>query len=113
MFTRATAYDVFLLEYDDERSGSFAPLADLPQDKVAVLGLVTTKRPQLESVEELEARIGEAARYFPRQQLAISPQCGFAGELAGNPISAADQEAKLRLVSEVARRTWVPSVVAG
>jgi 5-methyltetrahydropteroyltriglutamate--homocysteine methyltransferase len=105
-FRRATNYDVFLLEYDDERSGGFEPLADLPDDKVAVLGLVTTKRPDLEDADELVARIEEAARYFPKDQLALSPQCGFASEVAGNPIDEGDQRAKLRRIHEVVQRVW-------
>lgn len=83
VFRRATEYNCFLLEYDDERSGG-SP--DLPDDKVAVLGLVTTKRPDLELRDAL-ARIEEAAKYFPKEQLAPSPQCGFASEVAGNPAS--------------------------
>ncbi|HLI16478.1 MAG TPA: cobalamin-independent methionine synthase II family protein [Acidimicrobiales bacterium] len=106
VFRRATAFQRFLLEYDDERSGSFEPLADLPDDKVAVLGLVTTKRPELERTDALLRRIDEAARHFAREQLAISPQCGFASEIAGNPLSEADQRAKLKLVAEVARLAW-------
>jgi 5-methyltetrahydropteroyltriglutamate--homocysteine methyltransferase len=105
-FRRATAFDRFLLEYDDERSGGFEPLGDVPDDKVVVLGLVTTKRPDLERADELVARIEEASRHFPKEQLAVSPQCGFASDLAGNPLSEADERAKLALVSEVARRVW-------
>lgn len=106
VFKRATAYDTFLLEYDDERSGGFAPLADLPDDKVAVLGLVTTKRADLETPAELEARIREAAEYFPLEQLALSPQCGFASELDGNPLDADAERAKLKLVADVAHEVW-------
>ena len=106
VFNRARRYSSFMLEYDDERSGGFAPLAEIPSDKIVVLGLVSTKRAALEAAEGLLDRIGEAARYFPREQLALSPQCGFASGIAGNPIDAAGQEAKLRLVGEVARHAW-------
>jgi 5-methyltetrahydropteroyltriglutamate--homocysteine methyltransferase len=106
VFQRATKYDIFLLEYDDWRSGSFEPLRDIPQEKVVVLGLVSTKKEAVEPSEGLIARIEEASRYFPREQLALSTQCGFASVLQGNPISAAAQEAKLRLVAEVAHRVW-------
>lgn len=106
VFRRATRYSTFLLEYDDARSGGFAPLADIPRDKAVVLGLISTKKPAMEDPSELLARINEAARYFPREQLALSPQCGFASGVAGNPIGEAEQEAKLRLVAEVAHRAW-------
>lgn len=107
VFQRATHYDIFLLEYDDWRSGSFAPLADVPQDKRVALGLVSTKTDTLEPAEGLIARIAEAAQYFPREQLAISTQCGFASILMGNPITPATQEAKLRLVASVAHQVWL------
>jgi len=106
VFRRANRYGAFLLEYDDARSGGFAPLADVPRDKAVVLGLVSTKKNTLESAGELLTRIEEAARYFPRDQLALSPQCGFASGIKGNPIDAAMQEKKLRLVAEVAHRAW-------
>lgn len=106
VFKRATAYDVFLLEYDDDRSGTFEALRDVPDDKVAVLGLVTTKRAELEDADELVARIEQAAKYFPKEQLALSPQCGFASELAGNPLDETDQRAKLERVAEVVERVW-------
>jgi 5-methyltetrahydropteroyltriglutamate--homocysteine methyltransferase len=107
VFKRATNFDVFLLEYDDERSGSFEPLSKLPDDKVVVLGLVSSKRPELESVEALVQRIDQAARYVPKERLAISTQCGFAPVVVGaNPISEEVQEAKLRRVAEVADRVW-------
>lgn len=95
-----------LLEFDDERSGSFEALADMPDDKCVVLGLVSTKRNALESADIVKGRINEAARYFPKAQLAISTQCGFASVLFGNPVSAEMQEAKLRLVGQVAREIW-------
>jgi 5-methyltetrahydropteroyltriglutamate--homocysteine methyltransferase len=104
-FDRAPNVDVWMLEYDDERSGGFGPLAALPDDKVAVLGLVTTKRPAMEDPARLRARIGEAARFHPREQLGISTQCGF--ESGTNaPLNSAQQEAKLRLVADVAHDVW-------
>jgi methionine synthase II (cobalamin-independent) len=106
LFQRATNYDVFLLEYDDERSGSFAALSDIPDDKVVVLGLVSSKFDRMESPDELAARVGEASRFFPREQLALSTQCGFASAGPGNAISEGAQENKLRLVAEVADRVW-------
>ena len=96
----------FLLEYDDERSGGFEPLRAVPEDREVVLGLVTTKKPRLESVDELRRRIDEAARIVPLARLALSPQCGFASTMAGNRISPADQDAKLRRVAETARLVW-------
>ncbi|HEX2729158.1 MAG TPA: cobalamin-independent methionine synthase II family protein [Rubrobacteraceae bacterium] len=95
-----------MLEYDDERSGGFEPLAHVPEDKVAVLGLVTTKTPRRETPEELEARIREAANYVPLERLALSPQCGFATSVIGNAISVEDEERKLRVISETADRVW-------
>jgi 5-methyltetrahydropteroyltriglutamate--homocysteine methyltransferase len=95
-----------MLEYDDERSGSFEPLADLPDDKVVVLGLLSTKHDELESDEVLDAKIAEAARFHPREQMAVSTQCGFASVAVGNEISEATQERKLRAVAELAQRTW-------
>jgi 5-methyltetrahydropteroyltriglutamate--homocysteine methyltransferase len=106
VFQRATKYDIFLLEYDDWRSGSFAPLADIPHDKTVVLGLVSTKKSALEPAEGIIARIEEASRYFAREHLALSTQCGFASVIGGNPITEAAQDAKLRLVVDVARRVW-------
>ena len=106
VFRRASKYDVFLLEYDDARSGSFEALRDIPRDKTVVLGLLSTKTSTLESPDGLTGRIDEAAKYFPRDQLALSPQCGFASIIAGNPITEAAQQAKLRLVSDVAHRVW-------
>ena len=106
LFQRAANYDVFLLEYDDERSGSFAALGDVPDDKVVVLGLVSTKFDQMEPADRLADRIGEASRFFPREQLALSTQCGFASAGPGNAISEGAQENKLRLVGEVAARVW-------
>jgi 5-methyltetrahydropteroyltriglutamate--homocysteine methyltransferase len=101
-----TLFNRFLLEYDDSRSGGFAPLAHLPEDRVAVLGLVTTKKPELETETELKARIEEATRYVPLERLALSPQCGFASTLAGNRISYEVQKRKLELVGRVADSVW-------
>jgi 5-methyltetrahydropteroyltriglutamate--homocysteine methyltransferase len=106
VFARATRYDILLLEYDTPRAGSFEPLADIARDKRVALGLVSTKSDELETPEALLPRIEEAARYFPRERMALSTQCGFASVLAGNPILEATQEKKLRLVAEVARRAW-------
>jgi 5-methyltetrahydropteroyltriglutamate--homocysteine methyltransferase len=98
--------DGFFLEYDDERSGGFEPLRYLSNGKMAVLGLVSTKRPELESKDSLKRRIDEAAKYLPLDQLCLSPQCGFASTVEGNLITADDQTAKLRLVVETAREVW-------
>lgn len=95
-----------MLEYDDERSGGFEPLSHVPEEKVAVLGLVTTKSPRLESVDELQSRVEEAGRYLPLQRLAISPQCGFSTSTLGNALSMEDQERKLATLAEAARRIW-------
>jgi 5-methyltetrahydropteroyltriglutamate--homocysteine methyltransferase len=103
---RRTRFQRFLLEYDDERSGGFEPLRHMPDDRVVVLGLVTTKKPALESKEELKRRIQAATAFVPLERLALSPQCGFASTEEGNLISPADQEAKLRLVAETAREVW-------
>jgi 5-methyltetrahydropteroyltriglutamate--homocysteine methyltransferase len=100
------AVDGYFLEYDSPRAGDFAPLRFLPKGKVAVLGLVTTKLAQLETKDELKRRIEEAARYAPLDQLALSPQCGFASVAEGNKVSVADEMAKLRLVVDVAREVW-------
>lgn len=98
--------DRFLLEYDTARSGGFEPLRLVPRGKTVVLGLVTTKEPKLESADELQRRIDEAARYVPLENLALSPQCGFASVAAGNLLSADEQWGKLALVAETARRVW-------
>lgn len=96
----------FLLEYDSPRAGSFAPLRFVPKGKVVVLGLVSTKVPELESIDALKRRIDEAGRFLPLEQLALSPQCGFASDVIGNLISADDQRRKLERVIEVARQVW-------
>jgi 5-methyltetrahydropteroyltriglutamate--homocysteine methyltransferase len=101
-----TNFQRFLLEYDDERSGGFAALRHVPEDRFVVLGLVTTKKPHLEAADELRQRIKEATRYVPLERLALSPQCGFASTLEGNHISFEDQRRKLELVTNVARDVW-------
>lgn len=95
-----------LLEYDDPRSGSFEPLKEVPDGKIAVLGLVSTKGPRLETQGELVKRIHEASRYLPLQQLAVSPQCGFSTSVIGNRISPEDQKQKLHAVVEAAHSVW-------
>ncbi len=101
-----THFHRFLLEYDDERSGGFEPLKHVPDHRFVVLGLVTTKKPHLESPDELRQRIAEAAHFFPLEQLALSPQCGFASTMEGNKISFEDQRRKLELVANVAHEVW-------
>ncbi len=96
----------FLLEYDDERSGGFEPLKSVPEDREVVLGLVTTKKPRLETVDELRRRIDEAATFLSLDRLALSPQCGFASTMAGNRVTAEDQQRKLQRVAETARLVW-------
>jgi len=98
--------DTFLLEYDTERAGTFEPLRLVPRGKTVVLGLITTKQPQLESQDALRRRIDEAARYVPLENLAISTQCGFASVAAGNLLSIDDQWRKLALVVDTARKVW-------
>jgi 5-methyltetrahydropteroyltriglutamate--homocysteine methyltransferase len=98
--------DGFFLEYDDARSGGFAPLRFVPKGKVVVLGLVTTKRPALEAKDDLKRRIEEAARYVPLEQLCLSPQCGFSSTVEGNLLTYDDEVAKLRLIVETARDVW-------
>jgi 5-methyltetrahydropteroyltriglutamate--homocysteine methyltransferase len=103
---RKTRFQRFLLEYDDARSGGFEPLAQVPEDRTVVLGLVSSKKPELESKEELMRRIDQASAFVPLPRLALSPQCGFASTIEGNLLTPADQEAKLRLVAEVADAVW-------
>ncbi len=98
--------DAYFLEYDDERSGDFAPLRHVPKDKTVVLGLVTSKRPELESYEDLAARVSEAASYVPADQLCLSPQCGFASTAEGNALTEDQQWAKLAHVVDMAARLW-------
>jgi 5-methyltetrahydropteroyltriglutamate--homocysteine methyltransferase len=98
--------DGFFLEYDDARSGGFEPLRFVPAGKMVVLGLVTTKRGELESKDTLKRRIDEAARYVPLDQLCLSPQCGFSSTVEGNKLTAQEQAAKLRLIVETAAEVW-------
>ena len=98
--------DGFFLEYDDERSGGFEPLRFVPPGKFVVLGLVTTKRGELESADDLKRRIHAAARFVPLEQLCLSPQCGFSSTVEGNELTYDDQVAKLRLVAQVAADVW-------
>jgi methionine synthase II (cobalamin-independent) len=100
------ACDRILAEYDSPRAGSFQPLRFVPDDKVVVLGLVTTKEPQLEDDNAVRRRIEEASKYVPLERLALSPQCGFASTLPGNLVTPEDQRAKLELVVRVARDVW-------
>jgi methionine synthase II (cobalamin-independent) len=98
--------DGFFLEFDDERSGGFEPLRFVPKGRMVVLGLVTTKRGELETIDELKRRIEEASRYVPVEQLCLSPQCGFASASEGNNLTYGQQVAKLRLVVETAQDVW-------
>jgi 5-methyltetrahydropteroyltriglutamate--homocysteine methyltransferase len=98
--------DTFLLEYDSERAGGFEPLRFMPRGKTVVLGLVTTKSGELESQDLIERRIEEASRYVDLQDLALSPQCGFASVMQGNPLTFEEQRAKLELVVRTARKVW-------
>ena len=98
--------DGFFLEYDDERSGGFEPLRFVPKGKQVVLGLVTTKRPDLESPDDLKRRVDQAAKYVPLDQLCLSGQCGFSSTVEGNALTPAEQLAKLRLIVDTARDIW-------
>lgn len=95
-----------LLEFDDERSGSFAALREVPEDKFVILGLITTKKPELESLASLNEKVTKASRYIPLERLGVSPQCGFASSIIGNTISFDDQRSKLELVIETAGALW-------
>lgn len=95
-----------LLEYDTERAGTFEPLRFVPKDRTAVLGLITTKSGRLETVDELKRRIDEASRYIPLEQLALSPQCGFASDIRGNLLTVAEQWRKLDVMLETAVQVW-------
>jgi len=98
--------DRVLLEYDTDRAGGFEPLRFMPRDKMVVLGLISSKEPQLESLDQLRRRIDEAAKYVPLENLAISPQCGFASTVLGNLLTWDEQKRKLALVAEVANKVW-------
>ena len=95
-----------MLEYDDERSGSFDPLQTVPDDKIVVLGLVTTKTPRRETVAELSARIKSASQYIPLDRLALSPQCGFSTSIVGNKITVEDEKYKLGVIVDTANAVW-------
>jgi 5-methyltetrahydropteroyltriglutamate--homocysteine methyltransferase len=99
-------YQRFLLEYDSPRAGGFAPLRFVPEGKVVVLGLVSTKVAQLEPLDELHRRVDEAAKFVPLERLAVSPQCGFGSDVSGNLVSEDDQRRKLERVVELARKVW-------
>lgn len=105
LFQRANV-NHFLLEYDTPRAGDFAPLRFLPKNKGVVLGLISSKVPALEPMDLLKRRVNEASKYVDAERLAISPQCGFASTVAGNPITEADMRAKLQLVVDAARAIW-------
>jgi methionine synthase II (cobalamin-independent) len=106
VFPRLTNVDRLLLEYDSDRAGGFAPLADVLPHHQVVLGLVTTKDGRLEDHEDVVSRIEEAAQLVPLERLAVSPQCGFASGEIARTMTVEEQEAKLRLVGDVARRVW-------
>jgi 5-methyltetrahydropteroyltriglutamate--homocysteine methyltransferase len=105
-FFAETQVDHFLLEYDTPRAGDFAPLRFVPKGKGVVLGLISSKTPALESLDTLKSRVAEAARIVDLDRLAISPQCGFASTVAGNPVSEDDEWAKLALVVRAAQSIW-------
>jgi 5-methyltetrahydropteroyltriglutamate--homocysteine methyltransferase len=105
-FFAQTDVDHFLLEFDTPRAGGFAPLRFVPKGKGVVLGLVSSKTPQLEQLESLRRRADEAAKYVDPANLAISPQCGFASTMGGNPVTEADERAKLKLCVDAAHRIW-------
>lgn len=96
----------FFLEYDDKRSGGFEPLKYVPKGKKVVLGLVTSKRPELEKPADLIKRIHEASKYVPLKDLALSPQCGFASTEQGNHLTEQQQWAKIKLVIDTAKKVW-------
>jgi 5-methyltetrahydropteroyltriglutamate--homocysteine methyltransferase len=98
--------DAYFMEFDDERSGGFEPLRFVPKDKLVVLGLVTSKRPELESKDDLKRRLEAASRFVPIEQLCLSPQCGFSSTVEGNSLTIDEQKAKLRLVVETADEVW-------
>src|SRR5258706_15627617 len=98
--------DAYFMEYDTERAGGFEPLRFVPKGKMVVLGLITTKVGRIETVDELRRRIDAAARYLPLEQLALSPQCGFASSLRGNLLSEAAQFRKLDVMLETAKKVW-------
>jgi 5-methyltetrahydropteroyltriglutamate--homocysteine methyltransferase len=98
--------DGYFMEFDDERSGGFAPLRFVPKGKYVVLGLVTSKKGELEAKDDLKRRIEEASKFVDIDQLCLSPQCGFSSTMEGNSLSRDEQIAKLRLVAETAEEVW-------
>src|ERR1700687_3890333 len=108
---RRTKFQRFLLEFDDERSGGFEPLGQIPNDRTVVLGMGSSKKADLESKDDLKSRIHAAEAFIPLERLALSPQCGFASTLEGNLLTEAEQEAKLRLVAETAGEVWGESSI--
>jgi 5-methyltetrahydropteroyltriglutamate--homocysteine methyltransferase len=98
--------DAYFLEYDDARSGGFEPLRFVPDGKVVVLGLMTTKVPAIEPVTDLSRRIEEASRYVPLERLCVSPQCGFSSTVHGNEITESDQWAKIERLLQLSRQVW-------
>jgi 5-methyltetrahydropteroyltriglutamate--homocysteine methyltransferase len=98
--------DAFLLEYESERAGTFEPLRFVPRGKTVVLGLISSKLPEMESPEQLKRRIAEASKYVPLENLAISPQCGFASTMEGNLLTEDEQWQKLKLVVDTAQDVW-------
>ncbi len=98
--------DAYFLEYDTPRAGDFEPLRLVPKGKRVVLGLVSTKTPELESADDLRRRIDEAAKFIDLDQLGLSPQCGFASTVAGNPVTEDDEKSKLARIVEVADSVW-------
>jgi 5-methyltetrahydropteroyltriglutamate--homocysteine methyltransferase len=98
--------DAYFMEYDSDRAGGFEPLRFMPRGKKVVLGLVTTKSGELEAQDTLIRRIEEAAKYVAIDDLALSPQCGFASTLAGNPLTVDEERRKLELVIDTARKVW-------
>lgn len=106
MLFNELAVDGYFLEYDDPRSGDFAPLRHVPKGKTVVLGLVTTKLGELEHKDDVKRRIDAAAEHMPLDQMALSPQCGFSSTVHGNDIEVGQQADKLRLVVDVARDVW-------
>jgi 5-methyltetrahydropteroyltriglutamate--homocysteine methyltransferase len=98
--------DGYFMEYDDERSGGFEPLRLVPKGKQVVLGLVTSKKPELEAKDEIKRRLEEASKFVDIDQLCLSPQCGFSSTLEGNSLSHDQQAAKLRLVVDIADEIW-------
>ena len=98
--------DAFLLEYESERAGTFEPLRFVPRDKTVVLGLMSSKLPELESQDQLKRRIDEASKYVPLENLALSPQCGFASTMEGNLLTEEEQWRKLKMVVDTAKSVW-------